>query len=444
MDTVTATLLGATAGRAAFHRSAGTAGVLVFAAGGLVPDLDALFAGDTLGFIRLHRGPTHSVVGAVVLGAGYAGVARLLRTRASFGLLFGIGVLGNLLIGIGTDLLTWWGTQVGWPFTDARLGVGVVFIVDLWLFAIASAPWLLWLVRRARCKPPPRAAWRTATVLALLYVGLCFSMRQVAFGVLEQECRARGGRPVDVLPQPLSPFHWNLVAEADGAWRLSYTDLLTLGRIWEERVVPKGDGPAAKVTDATATGRTLLWFYRLPHRAERDREDGRTEVIYADAAYTTFLPISRATPFRYRFVVEEGRVVEEGWVGGPTDLPSPSFRRAAPAPAQGSAPRGGATPAALVGAWRHTSVVNLGDTNLVTDTHLEFAPDGTFTTWSRSEGAMSRRDPPERGAWRVEGDQLMVRPEAGGNWATFGRYATTDTHLTITRPDGEKRVYERR
>jgi inner membrane protein len=316
MDTVTATLLGATAGRAALHRRAGAAGVLVCAAGGLVPDLDALFAGDTLAFIRLHRGPTHSLVGAVVLGAAYAGVAKLLRARAPFGALFAIGVLGNLVWGIGTDVITWWGTQVGWPFTDRRYGWGIVFIIDPWLFLFAVGPWVLWLVRRMRGRPPPVAAFRVATALAVLWVALCFCMRQVAFAVLERECAEKGGQPVDVLPQPLSPFHWNLVAEADGAWRLVYTDLLTLGRVWEERVVPRGDGPAVTLTDATETGRALMWFYHLPYRTARPLADGRTEVVYRDAAYATFLALDRSPPFRYRFVLAGDRIVEEGWIEG--------------------------------------------------------------------------------------------------------------------------------
>lgn len=132
---------------------------------------------------------------------------------------------------------------------------------------------------------------------------------------------------------------------------------------------------------------------------------------------------------------------------GRIELGEVPYQRVAttPPPAAGGGGARGGTPAALVGAWRHTEIRSLGDSNLVTDYHLELEADGRCVTWSRSAGfGAPTTQPRTPGSWRVEGDRLQLKADAGGTWVTVGRYALGAERLMITTGDGQKRVYERR
>lgn len=128
----------------------------------------------------------------------------------------------------------------------------------------------------------------------------------------------------------------------------------------------------------------------------------------------------------------------------PIDLPEVVYGRvgAEPAPAP-SADAGGATPSRMAGHWRHTEALASGGVSLVTDTHLVLNVDGTCSTWSHSEGVASSREPETPGRWKTEGDQLMLKADAGGGWSSVGRFVFDGTRLMLVRPNGDKQVYER-
>lgn len=316
MDTPTTVVLAATAGAATFGKRCGPGAVTIFALGALVPDLDGFFLGDRLDYIRWHRATSHSLLFVLAAAPLLAGFGKLCRVRTDFLELTAIAA-GGLLVAIGTDLLTWWGTMVLWPFSWTRYGVGVVFIVDLWLAALVTWPWLVWPVQAVRGRPFPLGAFRTATALALLYLLVCWAARESAVRSLHEVCRAEGDTPVDVFPQPLSPFRWSLVRDAGDRYHQTFVDVLGGEALGPERTFPKNEGGPATLTDATETGQTLLWFHKVPVR-EVTRNGDHVEVVYRDLAYEAWLPPwfpwRRSVPFRYRFALERGRITERGWV----------------------------------------------------------------------------------------------------------------------------------
>jgi len=330
MDMPTAVLVGATTGTALFGRRVGPAGAILFAAGGLVPDLDdLLLSGDGLEYVRYHRSATHSLVGAILLAPAMAGIAKLLGAKARFRTLAAVALAGLLFVGIGTDVLTWWGTMVFWPFSWARVGVGVVFIIDPFVFLLAISPFVAWLVQKLRRRTLPRRAFHVAAVLLLAYLGLCLGARAAASARLDRICRETGAEPAAVLPQPFSPLAWSLVSDEGTRYRVSFVNFRRGGEVWEERVFPKGRTGAAEVAAATEAGRIMRWFHLLPVFEQRELPGGRTEVVIRDVAYEARVeewlhPVleslfgldarERRAPFRYRFVVEDDRVVEHGWL----------------------------------------------------------------------------------------------------------------------------------
>jgi inner membrane protein len=134
---------------------------------------------------------------------------------------FGIIALG-LGIHIAGDWITSFGTMVFAPVSDARLGIGTTFIIDLWFTGIilgglaASAVW--------RRSPVPALAG-----LAVLcgYVAFQAVLQQRALEWGEAYARGAGLREATVTaqPRPVSPFNWMVVARSGEEVRYSFIHL---------------------------------------------------------------------------------------------------------------------------------------------------------------------------------------------------------------------------
>ena len=134
MDILTQGVVGAALPLAVRHKKHVAAAAGLGFLGGLAPDLDALIRSDedTLLFMEFHRHFTHSLF---FIPIGSAAVA---------GLVYGIGrrwislsflqVWLFCALGYGThgllDTATSFGTSLLWPFSDARISLSIVSIVD--------------------------------------------------------------------------------------------------------------------------------------------------------------------------------------------------------------------------------------------------------------------------------------------------------------------------
>src|SRR5262245_29077219 len=129
-DNLTHGLAGALLAQTGFQQRYGPAATVALVVGAELPDLDFLFAlgGPILSFVH-HRGMTHSLLG----GAGLALLGALLLWRFfrvhpywRLALWTYLGVV----LHIGMDVLTPYGTQVFWPLTAKRYTADAVFILD--------------------------------------------------------------------------------------------------------------------------------------------------------------------------------------------------------------------------------------------------------------------------------------------------------------------------
>jgi len=129
-DNLTHGLAGALLAQTGLQQRYGRAATVALVVGTELPDLDSLFAlgGSVLSFVH-HRGMTHSLLG----GAGLALLGALLLWRLfrahpywRLVLLIYLGVV----LHIGMDVLTPYGTQVFWPFTARRYTADALFILD--------------------------------------------------------------------------------------------------------------------------------------------------------------------------------------------------------------------------------------------------------------------------------------------------------------------------
>jgi inner membrane protein len=182
------------------------------------PDIDAVvqLAGE-VAYLRHHRGITHSLVMAPLWALLLSGLLALCfavtrRQKAGWKSLYPL-VLGALLLHIGGDWITQFGTLLLAPLSDRRFGLGAMFIIDL----VFSGLLLAGLVLAALL---PTRRWPAAAGLAatVLWVGVAWSGKQQAIAVAEQQAKAQGWKveQLVVMPRPASPFNWT-VSVYDGS-----------------------------------------------------------------------------------------------------------------------------------------------------------------------------------------------------------------------------------
>jgi len=195
----TRTARGAPAGTGSRPIRLRTAGALGFLAG-MAADLDVLIrsAADPLLFLEYHRQFTHALVFVPVGGLLCALALQLLagrRRRPPFRLTLLACTLGYATHGL-LDACTSYGTMLFWPFSEARIALSIVPVVDP-LFTLPAAALLLlaWWRRR-----PLQA--RLALVWAGLYLALGAWQQQAALAGAAALAAARGHAPARIEAKP--------------------------------------------------------------------------------------------------------------------------------------------------------------------------------------------------------------------------------------------------
>lgn len=122
------------------------------------PDLDFIYLGITpgkIGYLLHHRGHTHTLVAALLLGVltffGVRALAR--RLRAGLDAREERAILGLSLAGgwlhIGMDLSNNYGVHPFWPLHDGWFYGDTIFIIEPWFWLLTVPPLLLAAERRA-------------------------------------------------------------------------------------------------------------------------------------------------------------------------------------------------------------------------------------------------------------------------------------------------------
>jgi len=191
--------------------------VVVGAVAAAFPDIDVVvgWAGE-MAYLRHHRGVTHSLLLAPLWAWLLAWTMSpwFAPTRAQPGGWKSLYViaLGAIVIHIAGDWITQFGTMLLAPLSDARFGLGAMFIIDL----VFSGVLLAGLVGAAVW---PRRRWPAVFGLALAcgWVALAWDARGDAIEQGRRYAQRAGLTAVEVeaMPRPASPFNWT-VAVFDG------------------------------------------------------------------------------------------------------------------------------------------------------------------------------------------------------------------------------------
>jgi inner membrane protein len=178
LDPLSQGVLGASLPQALNRGERAAVGGLFGCLGGMAPDLDVLIrsSSDPLLFLEVHRQFTHALIfipfGGVICGLVlYWLLGRRWQLSVMESCLYAtLGYATHALL----DACTTYGTQLLWPFTDARLAWNTVSVIDP-LFTLP----ILALVITAGLRKRPLFA-RLALVWALIYLSMGLVQRDVS------------------------------------------------------------------------------------------------------------------------------------------------------------------------------------------------------------------------------------------------------------------------
>lgn len=198
---------------------------------GMAPDLDVLIrsSSDPLLFLEFHRHFTHSLVFIPVGALICAGLLHgFFRHRLAFRQTYLFCFLGYASHGL-LDACTTYGTQLLWPFSDARIAWHNVSVVDP-LFTLP----LLGLIVAGWVKQRPGFA-RLALVWGVSYLLLGVVQNHRAVSAGWELARARGHEPTRLEAKPGfgNLLLWKIVYAHDGRY---YVDGVRVGLV--NRVFP--------------------------------------------------------------------------------------------------------------------------------------------------------------------------------------------------------------
>jgi len=198
------------------NRSALWLAAIVGAFAGMAPDLDVLIASpsDPLLFLEFHRQFTHALVFIPIGAAICALVAHLfVKQRMAFVHTYLVCLLGYATHAL-LDGCTSYGTQLFWPFSNARVAWNNVAVVDP-LFTV-PALMLVWLtITRDR----KLFSWcALAWMLGYLALGVVQRDRALAFGAQLAEQRNHTPVRLEVKPSFGNLLVWKLVYEDAGIY----------------------------------------------------------------------------------------------------------------------------------------------------------------------------------------------------------------------------------
>ena len=242
--------------RGAWTGRAEPAAVLVAAS--LLPDLDmvAVILDPTRAALLRHT-LTHSLVAMPVLAAGLALLARVAGGRDGFGATFLLAATG-IAVHLALDLLNAYGVLLFYPLSDARIELGLLFVVDPVFTGILAAGLALSFVPSTHRR---MLVARMAILLAVAHVGAAALLRDRAADML---AALATGPIVDLVPEPLAPWRWRGITAHPGGYD-QFAIRPVAGRILSlPPVASAGTDPAVAAVRGSALPWGLEAFLRAP------------------------------------------------------------------------------------------------------------------------------------------------------------------------------------
>ncbi len=289
MDTITQGVLGAAAAQSALSRRLPRGAGLIGAVGGMAADLDVFIFSlndPTVGW-TFHRHFTHSLIiiplGGLIVALPFLLMKRFKDHKREVALAAVIGYATHGLL----DAFTSYGTQLLWPFTNLRVALDWIPIVD----PIYTIPLWIGVIWTARTGNPK--AVRAALLLTSLYI--CFGGWQHHRAVeMQKDLAAMRGHRVEhsrVMPAPGWLLFWRSLYVSGGRMYVDGVETPWFGSTLaleggSANMTTFDDLPASARSNAESRRRfeVLDWF--ADRLVARITAEGVGEGAYGDMRFT--------------------------------------------------------------------------------------------------------------------------------------------------------------
>jgi len=252
--------------------------LIIAAIAAAFPDIDYLsFWVNPLIFIaEWHRSITHSLFMAPIWGIILTGIILIvvprLRSSAKLVLFYSIvGIVSHILL----DILTVYGTEIFYPFSDRLISLATTFVIDPYLTIIIAITLLISL------KIHSRSAAITGIALVLIYVTFQWQLKQDAIQIVVNHGASQIETNSDTiaLPQPFSPFHWRVIVRSKNEYS---TALLDISGISEKLETEHKKNHWLGVISAYKSPTDLQWEHYSLYGSEVDQYPLTNEVWQHD------------------------------------------------------------------------------------------------------------------------------------------------------------------
>jgi len=201
--------------------------LLIGALAGMAPDLDVLInsTDDPLLFLEYHRQFSHSLVfipfGALLCALIFYPLFKWRKSTLSFAQIYLFSFLGYATHGL-MDACTSYGTQLFWPFSNARYAWNMISIID----PLVTVPVIVLITLAAYRKRPAYARAAFAYAVIFLSLGIFQNQRaeQAAYALPEQ--RGHQVERLQVKPSFANRHLWKIIYEYDGRYYVDAVKLL--------------------------------------------------------------------------------------------------------------------------------------------------------------------------------------------------------------------------
>ncbi len=262
MDPISQAVLGAIAARVAAPRTLIGPVLLLGAVAGAMPDIDVIFSSpdDFFRMVKSHRGITHSLFFAFTAGPILGWLIARFRARKEGGppntrgwmMAITAAVLSHPLL----DVLTPYGTQLLQPFSDARLAIHAMPIIDP-LYTGVLLIGCIWAARSRR----PQAIAIGALLISSAYLALGWQLGVQAREFGRADLATAGVRVdrIEAFPTILQPWQRQVVARSGDQDRVGLMSMWApCGPVWT--TTQSASGPEVDTLLQSEEGRVFDWF----------------------------------------------------------------------------------------------------------------------------------------------------------------------------------------
>lgn len=283
MDSLTHGLLGLAIGslrRSERDRAAVLLGCVLAAE---IPDLDYFWPADNsvLHSLKAHRGLTHSLLAAPLVALVAAGATKLVFRNARMTTVFLWSLPAVVFAHLLADAWTGWGTRLALPFSDARVTLDWMMVVDP-LFTLPLLVGALWGIRR---RALIRRALLTGAAIACVYLAARIAIR--AAMTARVVASYESAQAVQVFPSWLGPTRWRYVAVVGDRYAVGRVNAFEapVEQATHPGAASNGMSRLSPTASANDTVREALAWARFPLVTEAPRTPSGARVSVADLRY---------------------------------------------------------------------------------------------------------------------------------------------------------------